>query len=178
MERPVRQFIDAARLAIKHENWYGALALALTMPDICGRISYPKLAKRSEDRYVLWFDTYLAAQYQGGWNNEQFLTGGDMYALRCAFLHQGEFDVTDQKARQALERFHLTAPFAGVMHNNRSMNMDDDGKIKNCVLQLSVDIFCEDVCTGVEKWMADNATDTRISAEIQQLGAIHAGGSF
>lgn len=172
----MQHLVDATRLAMQHKNWYGALALALTMPDICGRISYPHLAKNSEERYVLWFDTYLAEKYQGGFIQEQILAGANMYALRCAFLHQGEFDITDQKARQALERFHLTTPYTGLMHNNRSMTIDADGNITNFVLQLSIDIFCEDVCAGVEKWMSDNATDARVAAEIEQLGILHAGG--
>ena len=35
-------FIDAVRDALAQKNWYAALALALTLPDICGDLQKPK----------------------------------------------------------------------------------------------------------------------------------------
>jgi hypothetical protein len=76
-----------------------------------------------------------------------FLSGGDCYALRCAYLHQGEFGVLDQRARKALDEFRFTVPGDGLVHNNRT-----DG-----ALQLQVDIFCEQLCVAVEAWLASVA---------------------
>jgi len=91
------------RAALRGEAWYSglalALALALTLPDICGFVeSQPGTG--SQARYVSWFDREIAPRYlvQLRAGPEQFLSGRDCYALRCAFLHQGEFDVTDQRA--------------------------------------------------------------------------------
>jgi hypothetical protein len=38
----VNQFVNAVRSAVASGNWYAALMLALTMPDICGRLESPE----------------------------------------------------------------------------------------------------------------------------------------
>lgn len=169
----MRHLIDATRQAVGQENWYAALSLALTMPDICGLIAFPALKGKSKQRVVDWFDKYLAEQYRAGFMRSiQSMAGGDFYALRCAYLHQGEFQVGEQSARDILNRFHLTAPGPGSMHNNLSGEMDAQGKITNAVLQLSVDKFCEEICVAVEAWLADVDGDARIQDEIDGLGKL------
>jgi hypothetical protein len=39
----MKRFSDAVRASVEQRNWYGALALALTMPDVCGRLESPTL---------------------------------------------------------------------------------------------------------------------------------------
>jgi len=173
----MQHLINSTRQAVSQENWYSALALALTMPDICGRISYPALAKQSEKRYVAWFDAYLAETYRGGWNRMQLMKGEDLYALRCAYLHQGEFDLTGQNVRKVLERFHIEVP-GTAMHRNLLGQINAAGELTDAVLQLRVDMFCEDVCVGVEKWLLNEGGDPRISAEIAKLGTLRPSGSF
>ena len=41
--------------SISSQNYYAALALALTIPDICGKAEYP-CCKSSKFRYVAWYD--------------------------------------------------------------------------------------------------------------------------
>jgi hypothetical protein len=74
-----------------------------------------------------------------------FLHGEDTYALRCAVLHEGVDDIDNQRAREALGSFLFVEPPAGrsSIHCNQS----------NGVLQLQVDIFCGDICDGVDKWI-------------------------
>ena len=47
----MRHFISAVNKSLENENWYAALFIALTLPDICGKIQYPYL-NSSEKRYV------------------------------------------------------------------------------------------------------------------------------
>lgn len=171
----MQHLIDATRQAVKNENWHAALALALTMPDICARIQYPELKNRSEQRYVQWFDKYLAANYIGGLLPTPFMQGGDLYALRCAYLHQGEMALDGHKAKKLIERFRLTVPGPGVFHRNRTGTMDEHGNISDMTLQLSVDMFCDEICTAVESWLKDVNSDPRIQSGIANLGQM---GSF
>jgi hypothetical protein len=68
------------------------------------------------------------------------LGGQDAYALRCAFLHEGQADITEQKARRVIERFHFAAG-------------RDKHLIKvNSVLLISTPRFCDDVAEAVERW--------------------------
>jgi hypothetical protein len=169
----MQNLVDAARLANKQENWYAALAIALTLPDICGRISYPGLT--SGNRVAKFFDKYMAHHYVCGPTYFPIvsMTGGDFYALRCAFLHQGEFDLQGQTARKILADFVLISPKVANMHNNLSAStIDSDGKFINGTLQLRVDTFCEEICAAVEAWLTDVTDDLRIQNEINSLGKI------
>ena len=76
-----------------------------------------------------------------------FLRGEDCYALRCAILHEGSHDISEQRARQVIENFNFVVPPQGwVVHMNQTNN----------ALQLQVDIFCRDICSSVHQWLADN----------------------
>ena len=45
--------IEEVELNIKDERWQSALALALTLPDICGGIAFPDIVKRYRDGWVM-----------------------------------------------------------------------------------------------------------------------------
>lgn len=73
-----------------------------------------------------------------------FLSSDDCYALRCSYLHEGSGDITGQKARKVLERFHFIEPprNGGTFHRIQSKN----------VLLLQIDLFCQDMIDGVTAW--------------------------
>lgn len=67
--------VDEVEWNIEDGRWQSALALALTLPDICGGIAFPELVKRYRDgrvildrqknpsrdvgtQYIRWFDEY------------------------------------------------------------------------------------------------------------------------
>jgi len=163
----MQNFIEATKKAIDNENWYAALALALSMPDICGRLEDP--TKGSKARFVGWFDRYLLLHYKGTVGPgpdiapHTFLSGEDCYALRCAYLHQGKFQIEDQRAQQALARFSFTPPYP---------NWDFDMNQKGGILQLQVAKFFRRVCDAVEHWLVDVQGDTDVQTRISKLGTI------
>lgn len=57
----MKDIVQALEQNLKERNWYGALFIALTLPDICGKIDNPK--SRSGDRYSKWFEKYICAKY-------------------------------------------------------------------------------------------------------------------
>jgi len=165
--------VDATRMAIRQGNWYAGLSLALTLPDICGRIAYP--GQGSQKRVETFFDKYLAHHYFAGapWMRMASMTGGDFYALRCAFLHQGEFELQGQRARNVLAKIELSAPSQGESHNNLcAATTDSSGNAVDGTLQVKVDTFCENVCEAVIAWLAEVEEDSRIQVEISSLGKI------
>lgn len=69
--------VEEIELNIRDGRWQSALALALTIPDICGGIAFPELVKRYRDgriildrqknptrnvgsQYIRWFDEFAA----------------------------------------------------------------------------------------------------------------------
>jgi hypothetical protein len=161
----MERFTNSLRKSVEHGDWYVALTMALTLPDICGRIQCP--GAKSQPRYVEWFNHWLAYQFKRKIGPDRFehtfMSGDDLYALRCSYLHQGDVDITTQRAQQqrnALDRFVFVVPPEGcVIHLNQS----------DRTLQLQVSIFCEIVADAVDRWYASNKADSRIAHEVQKL---------
>jgi hypothetical protein len=156
------ELLEALERSTSSENWYGALFVALSLPDICGKIDYPK--DGSKKRYAAWFEKYILPRYTYRLGLEQgervFLTGNDCYALRCAFLHEGSDDTSRQRAREAVDKFHfIVAPKGLTIHCN----------MINTGLKLQVDIFCKDIADGVRKWVEEIVSDKQKVQSIQTL---------
>ena len=154
--------IKALESSVASKNWYGSLFVALSVPDICGYLESP--TERSQARYERWFEKYMLPKYSARIGPERtphtFLSPSDCYALRCALLHEGREEITEQRAREALDRFHfIEPPPSGQIHCNQINN----------VLQLQVDIFCNDILDGLRKWFQDvqNAPDV-----LKRIGSV------
>ena len=89
-----------------------------------------------------------------------FLPGGDAYALRCAFLHEGGDDISEQRAREMITKFRfIEVPKGWMIHLNQNGNQ----------LQLQVDIFCDDLCEGVAKWIENTKGNAEIYDRLRSL---------
>jgi len=147
----VQHLIDDIRASLKNECWYSALYLAITLPDICSNRQY---GSTDRTKYKKWFNKYVNEKYthRVGPLGEvvNFLSGSDCYAFRCAVLHEGNNEITGQNARDKIDRFVFISPtYSNIIHCNMSVS----GNVSK--LQLQVDIFVNDIISGVEKWMKD-----------------------
>jgi hypothetical protein len=92
--------LDQIEKAIESELYHPALALALTIPDVCGKIRYGyKEAKNDQERYTKWYNEYVLAHSVSKWRgdpseirNPEF-NGRDLWNLRCEYLHAGKANV-------------------------------------------------------------------------------------
>ena len=161
----MQNFLNAIEKSLSTENWYAALTSSLILPDICGSLEDPE--KRSGERYVAWFRKWVQPIYTKSLRADVgphiFLSGDDCYALRCALLHQGEADISQQRAQKALESFRFLVPAPNhIVHCNQN----------GAQLELQVDRFCHDICRGVEGWLAQVETNQEIQKRISQLISI------
>ena len=53
--------INEIEFALKNKMYQSALALTLTLPDICGQVEMPSAKVKA--RYELWFNQYVAPLY-------------------------------------------------------------------------------------------------------------------
>lgn len=160
---------QAVESALQQENWYAALSLSLTLPDICSKIDEPDA--HTSKRFPRWVNKYFSPKYtrlmpdyspeRGSFREEHvFLSGKDFYALRCAVLHEGSDSIVNQSAQEALESFTFVAPLPGLfVHCNQSHKR----------LQLQVDNFCADVCEAVRVWAAQMPGD---SVQYQRMNGL------
>lgn len=163
----IDRYLDSITKSLGSKNWYAALFMALTIPDICGALEHPN--EKSAVRYVNWYNKYMLPKYSSTMGRLQevhvFLSGDDCYALRCSLLHEGTGDIGGQAISRILESVHFNEPSdkGGMLHCNQSKS----------VLQLQVDIFCHDFISAAHQWLSDVQDDAGIQARMQSLARIH-----
>jgi hypothetical protein len=159
----MKNLISSVYKSLKDENWYAALFVSLTLPDICCGLEY---GKSSAAKYSAWFEGNVS-QYNG------FLSGDDCSSLRCSFLHEGKEDITDQSKRKILDHFKfLTSGAHRFLFKDTSFG---DGE-RESFLVLDVQTFCKDICNAVEKWLEDKSQDQTIQARVKNILEIHGPG--
>ena len=104
--------INEIKSALKFGLYNCALALTLTIPDVCGKIEFTK--EKNKERYIKWFNKYakkhftlLATKLPEKEIEEcQWLTAEECYALRCAVLHAGDYNVDGVKLNEVQIHAH------------------------------------------------------------------------
>jgi hypothetical protein len=158
-------FFESIEQSLATGNWYGALAVALMIPDICAKMEY---GRTSGELYRAWFDAYVKPKYVAklpSIGEHTFLRAGDCYAFRCSLLHEGGDDIAGQRAREVLERFRFEIP-------------DERGNSRHChqvdkILILQVDRFSRDIINGARAWLADKSSIPEVTARLASLIQIH-----
>lgn len=142
----------------ENPDYRALLALALTLPDICGRIEYPDLGVGS--RYRLWFDAYVYKsffevkppygsdpQFQEVLETVKF-DGDFCYALRCAYLHSGDLNVSPKANMvRCLRLFHTE-----VADGNRVLYYgllpEETDPEKRYEIEISIKYLCKAIAKG------------------------------
>lgn len=111
----IKDLLQDIIIAKENKAYFASLALALTIPDICGKIQYINGTDR--DKYIRWFNCwirkYLEIQKSANGNFDEFdklacFDGKTCYALRCAILHCGTTNLKDDTTVDVkLDRFEL-----------------------------------------------------------------------
>ena len=90
--------IEEVELNIVDRRWQSALALALTLPDICGGIAFPEIVKHYRDgrvmldrqknptrdvgtQYIRWFDEYAGDYFKLSQSGEKPYICGELNIL-------------------------------------------------------------------------------------------------
>lgn len=132
----MKNLLEQIKKGLDNNLYYLSLFATLAIPDICGAINSEN-GEASKDKYVQWFNKYVAGKYHG------FLDGEDCYYFRCSLLHQG----SSQHPRSNYSRVLFVEPTAttNVFHCN----------ILNDALNIDVRIFCNDIVEGVKEWLKE-----------------------
>ena len=147
---------------IRSGRWQSALALSLTLPDICGALSHPEIVKKYKNgklirdksgnevrdigkQYIMWFDTYASDFFYNNKNDkEPYLDGEKCWQLRCEYLHQNKgFNNEDIDSGDVLFHLGLNCGKSICVFNNVSK---DDG------IWLDIKSLCERLCTAARSY--------------------------
>ena len=109
----LNRIINDVNKALDNEAYFAAIALILTIPDICGKAEYPNLAN-SKERYIKWYDDNIGQYEQSPQDDDtvimHYLSGEVVYSLRCSMIHQGNPNIETQKIKDVnnkVDRFIL-----------------------------------------------------------------------
>jgi hypothetical protein len=159
----MQRFTNAILKSVETGNWYGALFMSLTMPDICARLASEN-DKTNGKKYAEWFNSNVGDKYThligAGKQKVVFMDGDACYALRCAMLHQGEADLSRQKVKSVVTSMHFTTTSGHCNHVNG-------------VLQLDVATFCRDICSSVDCWYEEFKLQEGSKSKIDSLLTVH-----
>jgi hypothetical protein len=134
--------IKDIKLALANKSYLSALALTLTLPDICGKIEYPHFKNRKGKRIV----------------GKQYFTGEMCYSLRCSFLHDGNSDIENWGDKED-EDFYFSYEFRLAVGGADSVGLswvnqtnEEIKLIKTRIVTVNVDKLCECICLSAERY--------------------------
>lgn len=163
----MKNILTSIEDSLYHKNWYSALILSLTLPDICSKLEGGN--SYSSKRYPEWFNKYLGEEYR------ELLSGQDCYSLRCAYLHEGSPSIESQQARDILDRFVFVSSGPHCIRFKDCYFGDKKYDLKN-ILQISVYSFCKDMCRATNQWLLDVKDNPLIQRNIEEMLTIHEDG--
>lgn len=144
------QRIKEIRKCLNANLYEAALALALTLPDICGQIEYPNalVGKRYRDWISNFVDKELLCDRLFE-NDFEYLTSADLYNLRCSFLHSGNDDI----GKGHINEFHLLSPSItnGQYGYRYGIRTNQDGT-ETHIAEIDIKYLCEILCDAAEKY--------------------------
>ena len=191
----MQQFISSVRASISSQNWFSALFMALTMPDICGALEYGSNIPVGT-RYSRWFDNYLKTVYspkplsldefrikvdrKNEWNT---LTAQELLRLETDLASQYEIYLL----REQVVKFTSSDCYKFRCKSlHQGISTKDNGKkimfspppltgisihkmnIKG-IYFIDISVFCEDMCQAVERWLIDTSNNTQIQQGLVSL---------
>lgn len=156
--------VEEIELNIEDGRWQSALALALTLPDICGGIAFPEVVKRYKDgrimmdkqkrpsrdvggQYTRWFDEFAAPFFKlSAQDSAPYICGKRCWQLRCEYLHQNKGFLNEEDDSSV--RFHL-----GI-NCGTSVCQRNKNDSSNSTMDIRIDIqqFCLRMCLAARSY--------------------------
>lgn len=133
-----------------------AIAMTVALPDICVSLKSPT-GDATANGYMAWCDENLGPEFA-------YVTGRDLWSIRCGVLHQGRFG--DRKKRSEVSRVIFAVP--------------GDHVWTNCTLNgayfYSVSEFCKNFTQAVARWLENNRNDSTVASNLPKLMQYRVGG--
>lgn len=166
----VREKINDVHIALQAGAHLSALALALTLPDICGKVEYPEL--NGKLAYIGWFDRYALELFESSAeshpNNKPIderlqFDGKACYSLRCAFLHAGEAQIQNDKLKVDIDQFELciSSTVEGIYVECYGCRKSDSHV--SLAMRLDIRLLCKRLCDAAQTYYEQFAHKTALN---------------
>lgn len=159
--------------AVDAGAYISALAIALTIPDVCSNIALPD--EKGPERYATWFDKYVAIAYlnplvtngETGSSASYYFSGKDCYDLRCVFLHEGTHAPHPNQSRQNYSaiQFRLFEGDDGGDHIGCTYASDDEGNSEKYFRQVDLNMlkFFKTLTDGTKSFLDEFQGNVRLA---------------
>ena len=154
----LKHIIDDIERAKNNKAYLSALALALTLPDICGNIEY--LNPKVSFRYEKWYNTWVYKYFKQKESENEFIArasnatkfdGAFCYRLRCAMLHSGNTDLTVNDIK--FDVVELSVCDEGEQRGYSIVCDVSYNKVKNIHVDLNVIHFIDTIIAGTNDYI-------------------------
>jgi len=174
----IRNFVEDIKKARDNKAYLSALALALTMPDICGKIEYHKTSGMDDrDKYISWFNKWVYKYFEipksnnFDWNKYDELVkfNGDVcYKLRCAFLHSGN-PLNNYKNDKGIriDRFSLCICDGDWQIGDSHICSFSNEGIKETQRKFNIDNLLKMFILGIEDYLEQNGDNSDMYGTIK-----------
>ncbi len=144
---------DSIEICLENKAFFGALFIALTIPDICVSI---KEGKRGlGEKYIQWFNENMPTYASRG------IPGKICWAFRCAALHQGTDDVTTQDEKyfkDVFDKFVVLTEKSSSHFGYLGGNYNK-GVIQPRKMIINIHTFCKDIIEAAKLYISQNKLD-------------------
>lgn len=153
--------VSDIKKALEKECYFSALALALTLPDICGKASYNYLGVG--ERYKKWCKEFVCEMEKPispiG-DDMPYMSEEVLYSLRNSFLHQGTPNIDINKITQErckIDKFELILTDANAINSGTAkISYGANMRIVEREQSISIRYICMALCNATEKFYAEN----------------------
>jgi hypothetical protein len=157
--------------ALDAKLYYLAIAVALSVPDICACLEFDPDQPAWADRktYATWCNAHLCSRFKN-------MDGDDLYNLRGGVLHKGRFE--HQKAR--FNRVMFIGPESRIkVRGDIIITVAADVKfggigaadmrLAGKILQLDLVFFCRSIMEAAREWAIANANMPNVQQNLPNL---------
>lgn len=156
--------VEEVELNAADKRWQSALALALTLPDICGAIAFPEIVRHHRDgrvildrqrnpardvggQYIRWFDAYASEFFKLSPDAPApYICGARCWQLRCEYLHQNKGFLNDEGERSV--QFHLGVNCGTSVCQAPVPGPSSDGE----EIRIDIQQFCLRMCQAARRY--------------------------
>lgn len=155
----MQRIFDEIRMCLDNECYVAALALALTLPDVCGKAEFPRIRK-NRDRYIKWYKRNVGDfrewLFEVTDDNRQspHLDAEMVYDLRCALLHSGNIETKKEEIKDIYLIVNdelIKEAFAGSANEN--------GEITNVSYSFDPKALCNILLKAAERYYSRTKAD-------------------
>lgn len=150
----INQIIKEINTCLKNGCYIAALTTALTLPDICGKVEYPKDIPTS--RYKKWYREWIGKYEKcpDDEDNMPYQTADLIHDLRNSLLHEGNPDVNLDK--NDLTSFKLLITGSYMSGGIATVHKDGDGKTIGREIEIGIENLCFRLCRTAEMYYKEN----------------------